>query len=182
MIQFLRNPAMGLIAAGVVLTGILGGMVYDRTRLLKTGREIVLPIQPVDPRDLFKGDYVRLGYAISAAPKDAIKGLPSSGANQRVFVTLEQASPTADWQVAAVTATRPTTQGPNQIMLAAKLTHRGLSYGLERYYVPEGTGPKLEAKARLDNLSAIVAVDAKGRAAIKGLMYEGLKIYDEPLL
>jgi uncharacterized membrane-anchored protein len=50
------------------------------------------------------------------------------------------------------------------------------------YDVPEGTGPKLEGQARTGKLAAIVAVDAKGRAAIKGLMLDGKVIHREPLL
>ena len=65
MIERLKGPLAGIVASAVLLTGILGWMVVDRVRLLAAGREIVLPIRPVDPRDLFKGDYARLGYEIS---------------------------------------------------------------------------------------------------------------------
>ena len=51
-------------------------MVIDRVRLLKTGREITLPIVPVDPRDLFRGEYVRLGYDIGRVPLRLLDGPP----------------------------------------------------------------------------------------------------------
>jgi uncharacterized membrane-anchored protein len=57
-----------------------------------------------------------------------------------------------------------------------------ISYGLERYYLPEGTGSRIEEMARKSQLSAIVAVDGRGRAAIKGLVIDGERVYDEPLL
>ena len=56
MTSFSLNPLAGMALSGLLMTGILGYMVQDRVSLLRTGREIVLPIKPVDPRDLFKGD------------------------------------------------------------------------------------------------------------------------------
>ena len=49
-------------------------MVIDRVRLLTSGREITLPIVPVDPRDLFRGEYVRLGYDIGSVPARLLDG------------------------------------------------------------------------------------------------------------
>ena len=58
-------------------------MVVDRTLLLKNGREIVLPIVPVDPRDLFRGEYVRLGYDISTVPAMLLSGPAHPRATRR---------------------------------------------------------------------------------------------------
>ncbi len=55
-------------------------------------------------------------------------------------------------------------------------------YGLESYFVPEGTGRALEKLAREKKLAAVIAVDAKGNSAIKGLMVDGKLQYEEPLL
>jgi uncharacterized membrane-anchored protein len=52
-------------------------------------------------------------------------------------------------------------------------------YGLERYFVPEGEGKKIETteKARLE---VVAAVAASGQAAIKRLLIDGQPVYDEP--
>ena len=55
-----NRMALALAILALVQTGVLAGMVWNRTWLLATGREIVLPIVPVDPRDLFRGEYVEL--------------------------------------------------------------------------------------------------------------------------
>jgi uncharacterized membrane-anchored protein len=55
-------------------------------------------------------------------------------------------------------------------------------YGIESYFVPEGKGVALEQLARDKKLAAVIAVDAKGNAAIKGLMIDGKLQYEEPLL
>jgi uncharacterized membrane-anchored protein len=184
MTRLAAHPLAGVIASAVLLTAILGYLVIDRVHLVLTGREIVLPIRPVDPRDLFKGDYARLGYTISRPDHGLVADLLAEPRVERkVFVTIEQAGDGA-WQVVAVKPTRPGNLAPNQVLLAGRLSPWGdasIRYGIERYFVPEGTGGKLEELARTSMLSAIVAVGSDGRAAIKGLVHNGQPIYVEPL-
>ena len=59
-------------------------------------------------------------------------------------------------------------------------SHR-VRYGIERYYVPEGKGGDLENLARDKKLAVVVAVDKGGNAAIKGLVADGKRVYEEPL-
>jgi uncharacterized membrane-anchored protein len=184
MTRLADHPLAGVIASAVLLTAILGYLVIDRVHLVLTGREIVLPIRPVDPRDLFKGDYARLGYGISRPERGLMADvLAEARVERKVFVMIE---PAADgvWQVVAVKPRRPGNLAPNQVLLAGRLSPWGdpsIRYGIERYFVPEGTGGKLEEFARTSTLSAIVAVGSDGRAAIKGLMHDGRPIYAEPL-
>jgi uncharacterized membrane-anchored protein len=52
-----RNKILlSLAILALAHTGVLAAMVIDRVRLLSSGREITLPIVPVDPRDLFRGE------------------------------------------------------------------------------------------------------------------------------
>ena len=191
MMRLIRRPIAGIVASAVLLTGILGWMVVDRVRLLRSGREIVLPIRPVDPRDLFKGDYARLGFDISpidATLMPAPEPLPPNVIYQRtapktVFVTLEQQTDES-WKPVAVAERLPGAVPANRIVLKGRTEswdRRRVSYGIERYFVPEGTGGRIEELARTSKLSAIVAVDRKGNAAIKGLVTDGKRIYEEPL-
>lgn len=181
MMYFLAKPLTRIVLSAALLTLMLGWMVVDRLSLLRSGREIVLKVIPVDPRDLFKGDYVRLGYDISRFDKTKVEG-PDLQRGERVFVTLEQPDQTASWTVAKITRTRPSNVAANQVVLTAKGNYNQLTYGLERYYLPEGTGLAMEDKARKGVISAIVAVNAKGQSAIKGLIIDGKTVYEEPLL
>ena len=184
MIEHVRQPIAGLLASGILLTCILGAMVVDRMLLLRNGREIVLPIRPVDPRDLFKGDYARLSYDISRLDAGLVSGLGDEQREQTVYVTLGRDAGEA-WKPVAVARTLPRGLGPNQIAIRGRTNRYAanfISYGLERYYLPEGTGNRIEEMARKSHLSAIVAVDGRGRAAIKGLVIDGKRAYDEPLL
>ena len=79
----------------------------------------------------------------------------------------------------------PAVTDPNRVVLEGRYrwgaSQPDVRYGIERYYVPEGKGPALETTAREKKLAAILAIDAKGRAAIKGLVIDGRRVYDEPL-
>jgi uncharacterized membrane-anchored protein len=181
MIDVLKRPIALYALAALMLTGILTSMVAARVAHLKNGREIVLNIRPVDPRDLFKGDYVRLGFDISQASREQMKDFDAAS-NMPVHVLLEDAGAAGAWRIVSVTMTEPKVSA-SQIVLRATASGSGwLRYGIERYYVPEGTGPKLEDQARTNKLSAIVAVNARGETAIKGLKLDGKTIHVEPLL
>jgi uncharacterized membrane-anchored protein len=177
------------IALAIVLltqTGVLGWMVYDRQRVLRDGREIVLKTEPIDPRSLFRGDYVVLSYPITRLPVTPPEELTP---NELRYVTLEEKQP-GDWAFVAVSKTLPSSLGTNQVMLAGRIVDvwRGgpqeqmqLRFGIESYFVPEGEGKVLEDKVRTGELKVVVAVDQRGKAAIKGLVLDGNVRYDEPL-
>ena len=48
-----------------------------------------------------------------------------------------------------------------------------MRYGIESFFVPEGKGLELEKAVRDKKIAARIAVDGKGRAAIKGLLVDG---------
>ena len=54
-----------------------------------------------------------------------------------------------------------------------------VSYGIESYFVPEGTGRALEDERQKGGLSIDVAIDAQGRGAIKALRRGGQVFYVE---
>lgn len=55
-----------------------------------------------------------------------------------------------------------------------------INYNLERYFVPEGEGLKLEQARNQRKLTIVAAVTPSGRAAIKRLLVDGTPAYDEP--
>jgi uncharacterized membrane-anchored protein len=193
MIPWLKNRiVLALVIVGVVQTGVLAGMVADRVHLLKNGREITLPIVPVDPRDLFRGEYVRLGYDIGRVPARVLEG-PLPRPNTAFYVTLER-KPDGSWVPVKLSRTWSDERSPDRIVLKARAMsgrlHRDSSnpdatqfvrYGIESYFVPEGEGPRLEALARDKKLAARIAVDRGGNAAIKGLLIDGVLQHEEPL-
>jgi uncharacterized membrane-anchored protein len=192
MIRRLLTPTLAILLSGLVMTGALAWLVIDRIALLSSGREIVLAIRPVDPRDLFKGDYVRLAFDVSEIDKALLPDDKRQrgerrfgpGATIPLYVVLER-QPDETWLPVAVSETEPTGLPANRIFLKGKTqwhSRRRVLYGIERYYVEEGTGLALENLARTAKLAAIVAVGRDGTTAIKGLVVDGRRVYDEPLL
>jgi uncharacterized membrane-anchored protein len=177
-----RKMLLALAVVALAQTAVLAYMVIGRVQLLRTGREITLPIRPIDPRDLFRGEYVRLGYDISTVPLNFLEG-PRPKPNEVLYVTLEKKEDGA-WRAAAVTRALPAATSPDRIVLKGRPLAPGstwMRYGIESYFVPQGQGPKLEGMARDRKLAALVAVDKAGNAAIKGLIIDGKLQYEEPL-
>jgi uncharacterized membrane-anchored protein len=183
-----------LIIVALVQSAALFKMVYDKDRLLKTGHEITMPVKPLDPRDLFRGDYVTLGYDVSTlnksnTPEGRIAELRAGSA---AFVTLR---PKADggWTVKDVAPAFPSQVAAGDVVLKGRVGNAwaqadgsektvSVRYGIETYFVPEGTGRALENQVRDHKIEAIVAVGSDGTAALKGLVIDGERHVDPPLL
>ena len=61
----LKKYAIALLIVAAAQTAALGWIIAARVNLINTGQEVVLNIITVDPRSLFRGDYVILSYGIS---------------------------------------------------------------------------------------------------------------------
>ncbi|WP_083875882.1 GDYXXLXY domain-containing protein [Caenispirillum salinarum] len=201
-----RGARVALVAAAMM--GVLVAMIAWRQWPLMTGREIVLETEPVDPRSLFRGDYVDLTYEASILTQ-AEMPLPDVAPGQTVYVPLAgPTEPGGGWRAAGVMTQRPI--GPILYLEGRVATvHRnppvpapagepeprlppscgaegcmvmGIDYGIESYFVPEDTGGRLEAlAAEGGRLGVIVAVDRRGRAAVAGLTVDGERISREGL-
>jgi len=172
------NPAVsgtrrGLAAVAALWLVVLGGVVARNEYTLRTGREVVLPTVPVDPRDLFRGDYVVLAYPMSTVDLYGLGHDASEFAvGQTVYAQLRVVGGRAALQ--DVVATRPFDESlflRGQITAIDGTTLR-IAYGIESYFVPEGKGRELE-QARGHSLEVVAAVDAAGRAVIKKVRMDG---------
>ena len=125
----------------------------------KTGKTYLLKAEPVDPRDLLSGDYVALQYAISTLPDRFY----ISGFNIPIYVTLQ---PTGTLlEIGDVTEAPPTGDVP---YLKGRASGRQISYGIERYYVPEGKGKHVPG-----DLYAEIVIQPSGTAQLKKLYSAG---------
>ncbi|MGL3605658.1 GDYXXLXY domain-containing protein [Rhizobium sp. G187] len=194
MIPTVRSPRRFLLAALLVsLTqcGVLGYMIQSRAAILQAGTEVLLKTTPVDPRDLLRGDYVILSYEISSIPTDRIRGeRPKDGAKLPLFVRLRPDA-AGFWQVdeasfatlaempgSVILRSRPVFVGEWMWTAGSELS---VSYGIERYYVPEGEGRPIEDGRNENRVSVAARVSASGQAQIRALMLDGQPLYEEPL-
>ncbi len=137
---------------------------------LMTGDTILLRVVPVDPRDMFRGDYVILSYEFSQVPAKGIKGLnPNDNQGRTVYVTLVPAEDGKHWQASRFTLKKPDTGK----FLRGKITDwNRIAFGIESYFVQEGKGLKFEQAARSKNLSAEIALNKNGYAVLKRLLID----------
>ncbi len=187
-----RFAIPALATAAILQSLVIGWTVWDRARLISGGREIRAAVVPVDPRDVFRGDYVVLGYGFSgrndiALPQGAREG-------DAVYVLLKRQGPN-EWAQASVSFVQPETATQDEIAVKAIVESvrpgrsdgggavlGGLRYGIERFYVPEGEGREIEGLVRDQRVVAVLAVGADGRMALKGLETDGKPIASEPAL
>lgn len=182
-------PLVVLVAG--LQTAALAYIVVGRDRLLKHGREVIMQVQPLDPRDIFRGDYVTLGYPISqinVADGQLPDGIEKGGA---FFAVLSKGADDA-WSVARIAASYPTDAGPDDLVVRGRVQSiytgpdgKGYAinarYGIETYFVAEGTGKKIEEEVRERSVKAIVAVGSDGEAALKGLIIDGQRTDYPPI-
>jgi uncharacterized membrane-anchored protein len=183
-----RLRIAGYAAAFLLQAGILAGLVAERALLLQTGTEIRLAVVPVDPRDLFRGDYVVLSTPLARIRTDNLGGDDTFTAGQIVYLALARQD--EGWRAVSVHAQRPAGPlvlrgrivAPDAIAdCASPCRAYRVEYGLESFFVPEGRGRELERLRSDERLEVDVAVSASGRAALKRLLLDGRMIYEADL-
>ena len=160
------------------------GTVFVQERALREGAVILLETRPVDPRDLLRGDYVILNYKISTIPTSLFTAFPPDPMEygRTVWVAL---TPRGEFHELIRASMERFEPGAGEILVQAKSKWWGNSrsgrageitveYGLERYFVREGTGnPR-------GKLTVQAVVPASGRASIKQVFLDG-KPYAEAM-
>jgi uncharacterized membrane-anchored protein len=142
-------------------------------RLLAVGETVLLRVVPVDPRDIFRGDYVTLSYDFSRTPEDGIPGLgkydydnSQNWCGQTVYITLKPEEDGKHWQKDAITLERPTS---GKYLRGEITSPWQISCGIDAFYVQEGEGQKYEDAARNRKLSAEISLTQNGEAGLRTL-------------
>lgn len=139
---------------------------------------MLLETIPVDPRDLLRGDFVILNYPISRLDaklfRPEITNAPDAGT--RVYVTL---TPVGEYHLAQSASFNPPAPGSGLTLEGTVQPDRfsgprsseplsvEVEYGLERYYVREGTGNPS------GKLTVLVAIPRSGQGVIKEVYLDG---------
>jgi uncharacterized membrane-anchored protein len=149
----LRREALVAIAFVAVQIAILVLMIVLDGLPLLLGQRLMLKVVPVDPRDLFRGDYVVLDYRFGSQGVDFAGHAPRHGVGHEVYVPLVQEG---DHYVGDRIRLAPPASGP---YIRGTLDPSGrVNCGIEAYYVEEGEGLRLEQVIRSGSLRAEVAV------------------------
>ncbi len=159
------------------------GTVVQQENIWRTGKVILLETQPVDPRDLLRGDFVRLNYKISSVPREKFTP-PLTGelsAGTKIYVTLAPVGTNGFWEVQRASK-EPFAPAADEVLLCGKsqwswqnsTNDIHVEYGIEKYFVAEGTGNPH------GKLTVQAAVAKSGRANIKEVFVDG-KPYAEAM-
>lgn len=151
-------------AIALIIVLQFGFLAYETARsehLLATGSLVKLELRPVDPRSLMQGDYVQLSFAISAPPglRDDPQLKQSPFKHVRVAIAPDSSG------VYVFSRLLAGDEQPREGETAINGKYDGwgsIIYGIESYFVPEGTGLEVERTAKF----AEVKVSAKGNALL----------------
>lgn len=188
MLKPISHIFLKLTAIALIQTFVLGWIVWDRVSLLRNGQEVRLAVVPVDPRDLLRGDYVILSFNISQVDTLQIYVKRGFTRGNKVYVGLEK-SDNGQWNAISVDHQRPEIKS-DTVFIKGEITfvskskngsqRLNIKYGMEKFFIPEGDGLRLEALRNEKVLSIVAAVSDTGEAGIKSLLVRGEPVYEEP--
>lgn len=154
------------ILLGVILLqfALVSYQVWNSESILSQGQSVKLELAPVDPRSVLQGDYVRLSYEISRLDEE------NSLTGKKVRVVLRKQAngvysyggyfeQDGQWN-------HPYQAQPSDVIINGRTIGLDrVEYGIESYFVPEGTGLELERTAKF----AYVKVGKTGDAIVERL-------------
>lgn len=161
---FMRKSIVMIAVVVLLQIGYLGYKTVQSESLLKNGSIVKLQIEPLDPRSLLQGDYVRLNYSISTLPQAIADQLEQEDNVSRLKVVLVPDSKGIHVFDRIYRSGEKLADG--EIVINGKWSgYQRIYYGIETYFVPEGTGLEVERNA----VFAYVRVSASGNALLERL-------------
>ncbi|PFA66763.1 hypothetical protein CN378_12740 [Bacillus sp. AFS015802] len=163
--SLLEGKKLGILLIILLQGGWIGYQVYSNETLLQNGETVILELQPVDPRSLLQGDYVELNYVISQLEDTSID---DNGPITIVLRENEQGTHeyagvyrfNGKWNMSYEKKT-------GDVLLNGKVSsfwdnHVQITYGIEHFFIPEGTGMAVEGKVK----AAVVKVSDGGNGIL----------------
>ncbi|XBQ15167.1 MAG: GDYXXLXY domain-containing protein [Oceanicaulis sp.] len=194
-----------LLAVATMMTAVLAGLVGHHAYRRSSGTEVLLEMEPVDPRDVLLGHYVILTTPVHRLDTGALEG-PETGwaRGDLVYVALEETAAGAALPVGAFreapgglfirgrvqsvstqqeyTEPEPLEDGSigwrREPVPGTQRDELWVQYNIERYYAPQDQALALERQRNEDRLRLIVSVGDDGGAVIKGLEIDGERRID----
>lgn len=155
-----KNFITALIAAFILQLFVPLYTIWEKYDVLRTGEEVKIKVEPLDPYDAFRGRYVSLWYDIDLDyyERQGRYGILETGEDG--FSVVKR-----------VSRERP----ENGLYLTGK-DDDYFNIPLDRYYMEETLAPKAE-EAMSDGVEAYITVRIKGdKSVISGLYVEGMLI------
>ncbi len=172
-----------IICAAVLQILVLAFIGGQRERVLRTGRTIYLRTVPVDPRDIFRGDYVRLRYEISSIDKKYFRDGLAKEANDTTLLRYNEGKPVYvvlkvdDSNLASVDYITDKKPCKGELYIRGRRDfcydrlYINVLYGIEAYFVEQGQGKQMEnlvSRSERTSFEMEVALGSTGIAVLKG--------------
>jgi uncharacterized membrane-anchored protein len=179
-----RSLLVGFVAAVVVQALILVAVPARKVYTLRTGKTVVLKIQPVDPYNILSGYYATLGFDISrvdAFPNAHNLTNESSAGfadGSWCYAVIEKGGD-GIWKPVSLERELPANLPENRAALLGRINGNWIKYGIEDFYIPEAQRSHLadDLREHRDKARVEVKVDPSGHAALERLMVED-RIYE----
>jgi len=169
------------MVALAVQAGLLIFLQGQKQWEISHGHRIVVSAQPVDPSDVFRGDYVVLRYGFSRVPRALLGQVPEESlrGGKTVYLRLEpEPKGPAGWKASALALQPGKTLAPTAVMLRGEVKwstdqELDLVFGCENFFVPQGRGQDLETAMREHKLAVALAITPAGQAYATQLLIDG---------
>ncbi len=179
-----------ILCCVAVQLGVLGYMVYGRESVVTGGQRIYMATAPIDPRDPFRGDFVRLQYPannISSAPQQWSDNDNEPERGDVIYALLEE-KPGGLHEVVLFTDMQPEDglflRGRRGRALRGGGSRASVRFGIEQLFVQQGSGIAIEEKRGVRGgmqtaMEVEIAVNKKGTAVLTGYQWSDLGIQIE---
>lgn len=159
------------IIAIIIQLVIIFSIIIFKMAVLTSGAEVLLRIEPVDPRDPLRGDHLTFSYEISSLDSYLFNYSPVKKGDT-VYVPLKQQG--KYWVV--VFGIQKTKLTDGKIFIRGKVVSSygnkiRVIYGIEDYFIPEGAGQDFTFWRR--EAAARVSIDKNGNAVLKQIYVDG---------
>ncbi|PFP31384.1 hypothetical protein COJ96_00320 [Bacillus sp. AFS073361] len=173
----MNKRAKQLVLACCVPVLILLGMCVKPLYTLLTGEEMILQTKPLDPSDVFRGDYVTLRYEAEEVPiklleQSVLTRLQDRGGEFEVYVLMKKKN--GVHTPIKVTLTKPNKgEFLNGTISYIDKDNQGqeiaiIRYGLDNYYLEDNTGTEWEKASAKGEILANLKVN-NGYAILKDI-------------
>ena len=162
-----KNKFLGLIAVPFI---VILAFILIKSFTLTTGTDILLETAPIDPVDLFRGNYVALSYVISTVNLETTPHDKEFIEKETIYALLSQKD--EFWTIDKVSHKKPQVQ-QNQVCMKGKVTSSWrenqvrVEWGIESFFLPTDQAKKVERER--EDAKAGITVDSRCASVLKAL-------------
>ncbi len=158
------NKDLKILLAVALQVFIILSIVVFKYFIISAGVEVILKVQPIDPRDPLRGDYITFTYNISRLPNYLAKS-ENLKIGDVVYVSLREGR--TYWTAYKISKRKPDFN--DSVFIKGKVESVGedlsIIYGIEEYFIPENTGRNFSFINKF--VTAKIFLNKNGNAVLK---------------